>query len=61
MGDSTVILDVDVESVGDEVLGDHHAGCNYAALLRQILLAKVLQDAKRDVLAELSCIEEVEQ
>jgi hypothetical protein len=42
MSDCAVLLDVDVESVGVEVLSNHHAGADYAALLRQVLLGEAL-------------------
>lgn len=44
MGHGAVILDVDIQSVGVEVFGYHHARLNDTALLGEILLAKVLSD-----------------
>lgn len=40
--DSAIFLEVDVESLGLEVLGDHHSRLDDTALLRQILLAEAL-------------------
>lgn len=38
----SVLLDVDVESVGSEVLGDHHARLDNTGLLGEIPLAEGL-------------------
>lgn len=42
MADGTVLLHVDIETLRLEILSDHHARLNDAALLREILLAEVL-------------------
>lgn len=42
MAYSAVILDVDVQSLRNEILSHHHAGFDDAALLGEILLAEVL-------------------
>lgn len=39
---SAVVLDMDIQSVRDEILSHHHARLNDTALLREILLAEVL-------------------
>lgn len=39
---STIVLDMDVQTVGDEVLSHHHARLNDTALLWEVLLAEVL-------------------
>jgi hypothetical protein len=40
--DGAVVLEVDVETVRPEVLGDHHAGLDDARLLGQLALAEAL-------------------
>lgn len=42
VANGAVLLDVHVQPVGQEVLGDHHARLDDPTLLRQIFLAKVL-------------------
>lgn len=43
MRDGAIFFDMHIESLGSEVLSDHHAGLDYTTLLRQILLAEVLK------------------
>lgn len=43
VGHGTVLLDVHVQPVRNEVLGDHHAGLDDARLLGQVPLAEGLR------------------
>lgn len=43
VADGTILLEVDVEPVGLEVLGDHGARLNNAAFLWEVLLAEALE------------------
>jgi hypothetical protein len=45
---------MDVESVGDEVLCHHLAGLDYAALLWQVLFAKLLNMTNTGLYVSLS-------
>lgn len=40
--DGTILLQVDVESLGLEILGDHAAGLNDASLLGEVTLGEGL-------------------